>query len=162
MLFPFIILLQLRWPTGSKWSQIFVFYAYVEIHQVKILVFDNYQMCPVPLDTSGSPLNCQLHKWSMRLCLFYLYICRSSLSVGTVCTRLHISIVGQFSFGILFRGIMPLMMWSLVHSETVSWQQIAGYTTGPLTDLSFELSTIGRTTSNFVEIFKTCLYLYFM
>ena len=36
----------------TNWAQIFtglLFYAYVEIHQVRILVFDNYKTCPVPL-----------------------------------------------------------------------------------------------------------------
>ena len=28
-----------------------LFYAYVEIHQVRILRFDNYQRCQVPLNT---------------------------------------------------------------------------------------------------------------
>ena len=34
----------------TNWAQIFtglLFYAYVEIHQVRRLVFDNYQQCPV-------------------------------------------------------------------------------------------------------------------
>ena len=36
----------------DQWAKIFiglVFYAHVGIHQVRILVFDNYQRCPVPL-----------------------------------------------------------------------------------------------------------------
>ena len=39
----------------TNWVQIFtglLFYAYVGIHQVRILAFDNYQMCPVPLKTN--------------------------------------------------------------------------------------------------------------
>ena len=46
----------------TDWAQIFtglLFYAYVEIHKVRRLVFDNYQYCPVflkALDTFG---NCQ-------------------------------------------------------------------------------------------------------
>ena len=46
----FIILLQLQWPIESKFSQTFyIFYEYVGIHQVRRLVFDNYQRCPAPL-----------------------------------------------------------------------------------------------------------------
>ena len=42
-------------PTNSmtNWAQMFtglLFCAYVEIHQVKILIVDNYQTCPVPLN----------------------------------------------------------------------------------------------------------------
>ena len=36
----------------TNWAQMFtglLFYAYVEIHQVRRLVLDNYQRCPVPL-----------------------------------------------------------------------------------------------------------------
>ena len=39
----------------ANWAQIFIsllFHAYVAIHQVRILVFDNYQGCPVPLKQS--------------------------------------------------------------------------------------------------------------
>ena len=35
----------------TNWVQIFsglLFYTYVEIHQMRRLVFDNYQRCPVP------------------------------------------------------------------------------------------------------------------
>ena len=46
--FSFIILLQLRWPIESKFSQI-CYVMLVGINQGGILtVFDNYQMCPVP------------------------------------------------------------------------------------------------------------------
>ena len=31
----------------TNWVQIFTFYAYVEVYQVRRLVFDNYQRCPV-------------------------------------------------------------------------------------------------------------------
>ena len=37
---------------STNWAKMFVvllFYAYVGIHQVRKLVFDNYQRCPVPL-----------------------------------------------------------------------------------------------------------------
>ena len=47
----------------TNWVQIFtdfLFYEFVGIHQVRILVFDNYQMCPVPL-TVTSGMWCNLH-----------------------------------------------------------------------------------------------------
>ena len=48
-MFSFIILLQLWWPIESIFSTDLLFYTYVGIHQVRIVVFDNYQTCPVPL-----------------------------------------------------------------------------------------------------------------
>ena len=42
-LIPFINLLQLWWPIESKFSQIEYFMHVVGIHQVRILVFNNYQ-----------------------------------------------------------------------------------------------------------------------
>ena len=36
----------------------FVFYAHVGIHQVRILVFANYQTCPVPLNVIFMGLLC--------------------------------------------------------------------------------------------------------
>ena len=45
----FIIILQLRRPIELKFS--LLFYAYVEIDQVRTLVFDNYQQCPLSLTT---------------------------------------------------------------------------------------------------------------
>ena len=54
--FFFIILLQLWWPVGS---QSLLFFAYVEIHQVRILGFDNYQRW-----FEG----CRIHKTSFFLC----------------------------------------------------------------------------------------------
>ncbi len=47
--FSFFIFLQLWWPIEPKFLQICYFNAYVGIRQVRILVFDNYQTCPVPL-----------------------------------------------------------------------------------------------------------------
>ena len=44
-----IIILQLQWAQIFK---DFLFYAYVTIHLVRKLVFDNYQRCPVPLTVS--------------------------------------------------------------------------------------------------------------
>ena len=41
----------------TNWAQIFtglVFYAYVGIHQARILVYDNKQTCPVPLIAKSS------------------------------------------------------------------------------------------------------------
>ena len=35
-----------------------LFYAYVGIHQVRTLVFDNYQTCTVPLKTWNGTLKC--------------------------------------------------------------------------------------------------------
>ena len=52
--FSFIIISQLRRPIELKFSQGLLFYAYVEIHQVRRLVFDNYQQCPVPLSDIAS------------------------------------------------------------------------------------------------------------
>ena len=43
----------------TNWVQIFtdlLFYAYVGIHKVRVLVFDNYQRCPVPLNTYSNCL----------------------------------------------------------------------------------------------------------
>ena len=43
----------------TDWVQIFtdlLFYAYVGIHKVRVLVFDNYQRCPVPLNTYSNCL----------------------------------------------------------------------------------------------------------
>ena len=37
----------------------FIFYAYIGIHQVRRLVFDNYQRCPVSLKTLDTIGNCQ-------------------------------------------------------------------------------------------------------
>ena len=51
--FFFIILLQLWWLVGS---QSLLFFAYVEIHQVRILGFDNYQRSPVPLTAKSCHL----------------------------------------------------------------------------------------------------------
>ena len=45
-IFSFIILLQLRWPIEWKKSQI-CYVVHVWIHQVRILVFENYPKCPV-------------------------------------------------------------------------------------------------------------------
>ena len=41
--FSFIIILQLQWPIELKFSQVCYFTEYVEIHQVRRLVVDNYQ-----------------------------------------------------------------------------------------------------------------------
>ena len=42
-------------PTESKFSQVCYYNAYVGIHiQVRILVFDNYQRCPVSLMCSST------------------------------------------------------------------------------------------------------------
>ena len=53
LFFSSIIFSQLRRPIEFKFSQVCYYYAYyVEIHQVRRLVFDNnYQRCPVPLNT---------------------------------------------------------------------------------------------------------------
>ena len=52
--FPFIIICQLRRPNEFKCSQVCYFVHYVEIHQVRRLVFDNYQWCPVSLSDISS------------------------------------------------------------------------------------------------------------
>ena len=47
----------------TNWVKIFtdlLFYAYVGIHQVRILVFDNYQRCPVPLNLQNYPFPSKL------------------------------------------------------------------------------------------------------
>ena len=47
--FLFHVLLELRWPIESKFSQICYFMHYVGTHQVRILVFVVYQRGPVPV-----------------------------------------------------------------------------------------------------------------
>ena len=48
--FSSIILSQLRRPIEFKFWQV-CYFMHVEIHQVRRLVFDIYQRCPVPLNT---------------------------------------------------------------------------------------------------------------
>ena len=52
----FIISSQHRRPIESKKCSQILFYAYVVIHQVIILVFDNYQRCPVPLNLDSTSM----------------------------------------------------------------------------------------------------------
>ncbi len=47
--FSFIIFLHHRWPIEQRWSQVSLLYTYVGIHQVRILVFDNYKKDALPL-----------------------------------------------------------------------------------------------------------------
>ena len=52
--FVVVVLLQLRWPIQHKLLLLLFFFLvffciYAKIHQVWILVFNSYQMCPVPL-----------------------------------------------------------------------------------------------------------------
>ena len=53
----------------TNWAQIFggsLFYAYVEIHQVRRLVFVNYQQCPESLRTTE--LHANHHAWFFTKC----------------------------------------------------------------------------------------------
>ena len=49
-----IMLLQLRGPIGSKFSQIMLFYAYVGIHQVRIIFFIFFVFCCIQLPKVSS------------------------------------------------------------------------------------------------------------
>ena len=57
-----MVILQLRRPIELKLSQFCYFYAYVEIHQMRRLVFDNYRRCPVSLIVSRVKRWFSLHK----------------------------------------------------------------------------------------------------
>ena len=78
----------------TNWAQIFggsLFYAYVEIHQVRRLVFVNYQQCPVALNINLKWLNC--HRSSRRETPLITTVWADSLVVGCVFIA-----VGKFNF----------------------------------------------------------------
>ena len=66
-----------------KFSQVCRYFMHVEIHQVRRLVFDNHQRCPVPLtgarvrQRSPHDLWCQTFKSGMWLntCISWAYMC---------------------------------------------------------------------------------------
>ena len=127
-LFPFIFLLQLRWPIESKFSQICNVMHDVRIHQaiIGLLVFLYYQLCSMPLKQKSSNinknnLNTLLHNyfsfsWYYK---FIKFICYSVYTVGHVLWyRMSLrSVVAQWT-------MMTFVMWSqscpLLHSLSLS------------------------------------------
>ena len=73
-MFSFIVISQLRRPFEFRFSQVRYFFAYVEIHQVRRLVFENNKLCPVSLSLLATfegalrhgALNMALNGYSIR------------------------------------------------------------------------------------------------
>ena len=69
--FSFIILLQLWWPIEHKFSQVCYFMHMLEVRR---LVFDKYQRCPVPLMTIVSCFLPNIFFYSCNMTLMFLYL----------------------------------------------------------------------------------------
>ncbi len=111
----------------TKWAQIFtglLFYAYVGIHQVRILVFDNYRKHTLPLTINPDVIITSIYSYRPYItiglgeALQYFSATAMNMRVHTVCMIIHASHTSSLKLSALCTQV-----WSCTSStlRLMSW-----------------------------------------